>query len=91
MIESKRQYHSCTAHLKRAKSSLDGWGGWENLDGWMKWMGIDCTTTSSFSFEKRIWIIDGWMDGKDWVLRIAYSLPAVRGFAFLIPGYGMEG
>jgi hypothetical protein len=43
-------------------------------------MGIDCTTTSPFSFEKESGLLmDGW---NGWVLRFAYSLPAVRGFAF---------
>jgi hypothetical protein len=42
-----------------------------------EWLGIDCTTTSPFSFEKGSGLL---MEG--WVLRFAYSLPAVRGFAF---------
>jgi len=46
------------------------------MDGWL---GIDCTTTSPFSLRKNLDY--GWMDGKGWVLRFAYSLPAVRGFA----------
>jgi hypothetical protein len=63
LIESKTIPFLHSTFEASEKVPWIGWGGWENLDGWMKWMGIDCTTTSPISFEKRIWIVDGWMDG----------------------------